>query len=101
MSSDSFAKYSLNERCRVSEERVQDFLDRGFMSQGKCHVPGYASVILPQTDSSVHSSIACTYDTSVPILSATVSYNLEGSLGYRFCKSARKLSSLPYALPTE
>jgi hypothetical protein len=35
MSSDNFAKYGLNERCRVSKERVQDFLDGGLMSQGE------------------------------------------------------------------
>ncbi|KAF1849699.1 uncharacterized protein K460DRAFT_360546 [Cucurbitaria berberidis CBS 394.84] len=33
ISSDSFEKYGLNERCRVSRERVQDFLERGLMSQ--------------------------------------------------------------------
>lgn len=35
VSSDGFAKYGNNERCRVSKERVQDFLDRGLMSQGE------------------------------------------------------------------
>ncbi|KAI1370100.1 hypothetical protein F4677DRAFT_439289 [Hypoxylon crocopeplum] len=32
-SSDSFEKYADNDRCRVSKERVKDFLDRGFMTQ--------------------------------------------------------------------
>ncbi|KAE8336066.1 hypothetical protein BDV24DRAFT_168626 [Aspergillus arachidicola] len=33
ISSESFDKYELDERRRTSEERVQDFLDRGLMSQ--------------------------------------------------------------------
>ncbi|KAI1774257.1 hypothetical protein F4818DRAFT_442415 [Hypoxylon cercidicola] len=32
-SSDSFEKYADNDRCRVSKERVKDFLDRGLMTQ--------------------------------------------------------------------
>jgi hypothetical protein len=35
ISSDSFEKYGLNDRCRVSRERVQGFLDRGFMAKGQ------------------------------------------------------------------
>ncbi|OTB04208.1 hypothetical protein M426DRAFT_262427 [Hypoxylon sp. CI-4A] len=31
--SDSFEKYANNDRCRVSKERVKDFLDRGLMTQ--------------------------------------------------------------------
>ncbi|KAI1401090.1 hypothetical protein F4819DRAFT_343182 [Hypoxylon fuscum] len=33
ISSDSFEKYADNDRCRVSKERVKDFLDRGLMIQ--------------------------------------------------------------------
>ncbi|KAI0404658.1 hypothetical protein F4802DRAFT_565865 [Xylaria palmicola] len=32
-SSESFDKYANNDRCRTSKERVQDFLDRGLMTQ--------------------------------------------------------------------
>jgi hypothetical protein len=34
ISSESFVKFSDNDRCRVSRGRVQGFLDRGLMSQG-------------------------------------------------------------------
>lgn len=40
ISSDNFEKYGLNERCRVSRERVQVFLDRGLMSQGEVQTKG-------------------------------------------------------------
>lgn len=35
ISSDSFTKYGLNDRCRISKARVQEFLDEGLMSQGE------------------------------------------------------------------
>jgi hypothetical protein len=34
INSETFVKFSDNDRCRVSRSRVQDFLDRGLMSQG-------------------------------------------------------------------
>ena len=34
ISLETFVKFSDNDRCRVSRGRVQDFLDRGLMSQG-------------------------------------------------------------------
>ncbi|KAI5455591.1 hypothetical protein BGZ63DRAFT_429686 [Mariannaea sp. PMI_226] len=35
ISSERFDKYELEEHCRTSKEKVQDFLERGFMSQGE------------------------------------------------------------------
>jgi hypothetical protein len=35
ISSDSFERYGLNERCQVSQERVQHFIDQGLMGQGE------------------------------------------------------------------
>jgi hypothetical protein len=36
----NFEKSGLNERCRVSKERVQNFLDEGLISQGEMQTEG-------------------------------------------------------------
>jgi hypothetical protein len=54
LSSESFVKFSDNDRCRISRGRVQDFLDRGLMSQGDTVSTRSAGLILTRRRCSVH-----------------------------------------------
>lgn len=49
ISSESFDKYGLNERRRISKERVQDFLDRGLMSPGEVQSKASSELVLIQS----------------------------------------------------
>lgn len=47
--SESFDKYGLDERRRTSKERVQDFLDRGLMSQSEVQSKALSKLVLIQS----------------------------------------------------